>query len=1240
VDQPTLLGDRYDLGSRIGAGGFGEVFDAIDRTTGERVAVKRLLRLDAMGLLLFKREFRLLADCIHANLVGYRELLSRGDDWWLVMDFVDGVDLRTWVRGRRQSPEPSTHTLQGAGFATERTRLMEPTSSPPTAAAAVAPASPIAAHQVERLRAALPQLEAALSYLHRRSLVHRDLKPANILVRPDGRLVVLDFGLALRHEDGVRPREIVGTARYMSPEQLAGEAVSPASDWYSVGVMIYALLTGLPPHEGDPSAALAAKRRGALDPRELAAEAPADLSELCVRLLDPDPARRPQGVAAAAPPPQAATALPFVGRGSELARLRTAADRVAASAQGMLLLLHGPSGMGKTALAQEFLAQFRTRPGALALQSRLYERESLPFKALDGAVDALVEHLAALPAGTATRLFPRYAPHLAHLFPALERVPGMGGARRRAAQPEPHEALRRGLLALRELLVRIGEARPLTLLIDDIQWSDDDSLAALGQVLSEPDPPPLLVIACCRSGERDDDERLAAIRATLARAGVPMQEMALGPLGAAEAEALASAALAERRAPEQPPAGTRTLVGLRAISAGHPLLLLELARAASGRDAAEPPSVAELLDARIAALAEPARALLAATAVAGRPRPLGLLARAAQVGPGAGEALAPLRAERLVRTRHGRDDDELAPFHDQVADAALRATPPEAQRELHRRFAETLAAAPDPTAEAESLYRHSLGAGETAAAKRWAEAAAERAAQGLAFERAAELYRAALDLRSGDDALARGSLRLRLADALANAGHGPAAARAYREASAELGGADARYALRRAAGQFLRSGHMDDGIEAARAALAAVGERWRETATGALIALQARTLWSWWRRELPRAATPAAIAPERLERMDSLWEIAHGLGGVDTIRAAELHARHLALALRAGDTERAAKGLAWEAILAFALGGPGQLARGWRLVERSAALALRCGEPHARAWSQAAAGYGHWCEGRLPQAIACSAEAEAGYRECHDVSWELGSVLAWCWTPALAAQGDLPALRRLCATTERECERTGDLYTLVTLRTNAKPLLHLADGDPALACAEAEAALSRWSRRAWHLQHLFAAFTRAKAALYRGAPREALTELDEARARMRETIQHRLQIKRIFERHLRALALIALGDPSSLVAAESETRALERERLSWSTAHAHAAAAALAATRRDLADSARRYRLAAAAYEALGMRLHAAGAHLRRAQVDRDAAALSAADADLRALGIADPIRFTATVVPGHAPAG
>src|SRR5579883_2826523 len=227
---------RFEIVRRIGEGGMGVVYEARDRERGTHVALKTLQRFDAERLLYLKQEFRSLEDIQHPNLVSLGELMRDGETWFFTMELVSGVDLVTYVTGRASRRRD----------ASEDATVAEPMSASDPSSSGERPRVPDQrphAFDPDKLRRSFAQLAGALRALHLAGKVHRDIKPSNVLVADDGRVVLVDFGL-LFDAAGPPPEDtVVGTARYMAPEQAANEAVGPPADWYSFGVVLYECLT-------------------------------------------------------------------------------------------------------------------------------------------------------------------------------------------------------------------------------------------------------------------------------------------------------------------------------------------------------------------------------------------------------------------------------------------------------------------------------------------------------------------------------------------------------------------------------------------------------------------------------------------------------------------------------------------------------------------------------------------------------------------------------------------------------------------------------------------------------------------------------------------------------------------------------------------------------------------------------------------------------------------------------------
>ncbi len=257
MNEGTLLNNRYQLLEQLGYGGMAEVFRARDLMLDRNIAIK-ILRPDFSGnedfQNNFRQEARAAANLSHPNIVTVHDFGFADDMLYIVMEYIPGKDLKQLIRERGRFP-------------------------------------------VEDAIPLIFQACAGIGYAHRAGLVHCDVKPHNMLVSSDGRLKVTDFGIA-RALSTIAPGEktdvVWGSPLYFSPEQARGEAPSPASDVYSLGVVLYELLSGTPPFTAGSADELARLHISGrpIPIREYLPDIPSALEEIIMKVLSKEPASR------------------------------------------------------------------------------------------------------------------------------------------------------------------------------------------------------------------------------------------------------------------------------------------------------------------------------------------------------------------------------------------------------------------------------------------------------------------------------------------------------------------------------------------------------------------------------------------------------------------------------------------------------------------------------------------------------------------------------------------------------------------------------------------------------------------------------------------------------------------------------------------------------------------------------------------------------------------------------------
>ncbi len=1232
--------DRYQVVRRIGAGGMGVVYEVEDLDRSQKVALKTIANPDVEKVYRLKREFRALADLSHPNLVALYELVVAEESCFFTMELLDGVDLLAYLWSR-----PANDALAMASTAHTPIPMLASLPSLADGSAGIeVPLGPLhpTPCDIGRLRAALPQLGLGLHVLHTAGKIHRDVKPSNIQVTSNGRVVLLDFGLVAELERRHDSEQVVGTVAYMAPEQCAGDAgLTPAADWYALGVVLFQALTGRLPFEGPPMRVLLEKQtEPAKRPSQLALDVPPDLDELCAQLLERDPSDRPSGPALlrrlgitdleriSSPSVSISRDGGFIGRDDELARLEQALAPLSRG-RASIAVVRSPSGLGKTQLVNRFLERVHaTHADALILRGRCLDREDVPYKAIDHLIDELSDWWMARPRDEQEALLPRDACFLPMLFPVLDRVPSVADAPRTRVVADPQARRTQAFDALRETLQRLGKRYTVVLFLDDMQWVDRDTTALLADIMRAPDPPAVLLVLATRVESSapvlELVQRMAAERTVLDLPAMSQEDaltIALANLGEGHAE------LARRLVRE---------------ADGNPLFLVELTRYVQGRslDEIAGKGLDAMLSERIDSLGDAGRLVAEIVAVAGEPMTRKLLAAVTAV-PSAelSRLLSQLRAQRIVRVSGSRADDTIETHHERIRRAVLGQVPAERRVRHHRAIATGLSG----TGTAEQLARHWYGAGDLDHAAGHARRAGDEARARLDFDRSARWYAIALEGKQWTEAERR-ALRTQLADALADAGRPRDAADQFLLAAE---GADAPTALelrRRASGSLLQSGYVTEGLELTRKVLAGVGLAMARTPMRALLSMLVRRAWLRIRGLGFRPRSLTEISQAELTRVDVCEDVSFGLAMVDAFRGMDFGTRFLLSALRLGERWRVSRAIAIETDFLAAVA---KERRAVKLLDRLEELTRSLDQPGAGPQLLTTRGFVElFIHNRFRNALDQFTEAIASYRAVVGrAGFELDTVSMFrCF--ALYYLGELGELSRVVPAMAEAAMRGGNRYTAVTLHC-AFPTAWLAHAEPDAIEAELDAALGSWTSvdGGYQLQHLLGLSSRIDLALYRGRPEDVTPRVASDWKPIRRSLVDRptlpgLLLRFAVVRHAIACANHAAPGSSRRHEALAQARAHVRTMRSKVPLVGHCATICkgmIAEASGDRDTALARYRAALAGLESADAHLFAHAARYRVGRIvggDEGTALCADVRAWLTREGVREPERMLAMMLP------
>ena len=731
--HPQLIGEgRYRIQSFLGEGGRKRVYLAHDTALDRDVAIGlvKTAGLDERGRVRVRREAQAMARLgDHPHIVTVYDIGEEHGEPYIVSQYMAGgalADVLDEAPDRRLDLE----TIKTVGTSVCR----------------------------------------ALAHAHSHSIVHRDLKPANVWLAGDGTAKLGDFGLAFSLDQArvTRTGAIVGTAAYMAPEQALGHQPDAKSDLYSLGAMLYEMVTGRPPFIGDDVVTVISQHANAepVAPSWHVPGTPEELERLILDLLAKAPDERPASAAevrerlagvpttvAAAEeqaergddgsPVEGVAEGVFVGRQPEVDRLREGLEQ-AAEGNGRLLMLVGEPGIGKTRTAQELVTFARLR-GARALIGRNYEAEGAPAywpwiqMARSFIGDCSPQEILDV-MGSGAADIARVIPEVRELLPNIEPTRSL----------EPEQARFRFFDAVATFLRNAAERAPLVLVLDDLHWADAPSLRLLQFVARELSDTKILVLGTYRDVELGRRHPLSQALADLSREGlverVPLRGLSRQEVGR----------YIEVAAHIEPPG--RVVQAIHEETEGNPFFVSEIVNllAAEGdlKDPARldewtltiPQGVREVLGRRLDRLSEDCNAILAIGSVLGREFSVEVLEGVAELPRDRTlELLEEAKGERILEER-GEHSLRFSFSHALVREALYEELGVTQRVRLHRRTAEVIEeiCGEEREPHLEELAHHFLEAQELDRAIEYSEAAAHRAVEVMAFEESADLYAKAL----------------------------------------------------------------------------------------------------------------------------------------------------------------------------------------------------------------------------------------------------------------------------------------------------------------------------------------------------------------------------------------------------------------------------------------------------------------------------------------------------------------
>jgi len=938
VHPSAIAAGRYAVQRILGEGARKRVFLAHDTRLDRDVAIAliKMEGLDEAGRTRVRREAQAMARLgDDPHIVTVYDIGEDGDQVFIVSQYMAGGDLETLLQRAESHRLPLDQVLRIAD-----------------------------------------QICAALDHAHARGIVHRDLKPGNVWLTADGAAKLGDFGLAVAMDRSrlTQAGMMVGTVAYMPPEQAVGRPPDTRSDLYSLGALLYEMVTGRPPFLGDDAVSVISQHinTAPVAPSWHNPDVPRALEALILRLLAKVPEERPESAAAvrtaletlaaladAEPATQSRPAAAinpldslaggvFVGREREIEDLRGAVEDALAG-RGRLVMLVGEPGIGKTRTADEITTYARLR-GAQVLIGRSYEGEGAPV--YWPWVQVVRSYIHDRDTTALQSVMGPGAADIAQVVSEVrERLPDLPVP----APLEPEQARFRLFDSITTFLRNAAQHQPLVLVLDDLHWADKPSLLLLHFLAREIRDSRLLIVGTYRDVELRRQHPLSQTLGDLAREQLGQRVLLRG---LTERDVARFVEMTAGRTPPQ-----RLVSALYKETEGNPFFVSEIVRLLVAEHRIEhlddvatwtvtiPQSVRDVVGRRLDRLSPECNRALTIASVIGREFGLQVLeAVIASADAGVGrerllDVLEEAVAARVI-TEVPRSVGRYTFSHALIRETLYGELTTTRRVRWHRRIGEVLeqlhAASPEPQqstrfgqAAAELAYHFFEAApgGDVAKAITYATQAGERATALLAYEEAVGHYERALqalELQQTADPARQCALLLSLGDAQMKAGETTRAKEAFRRAAdvaKQLGAADdmARAALG-FGGLWMTTGFVDTTLIALlEDALAALGGGDSAARARVMGRLAVELYWTDARERRVQLARDAIAMARRLGEPATLafTLTAHNIALWGTENEADLlspAAEIVRLAEQAGDRTLASMGREWRLV--------GLLARG------------------------------------------------------------------------------------------------------------------------------------------------------------------------------------------------------------------------------------------------------------------------------------------------------------------------